>query len=75
MIGVVLSYDARRGMGQLSAERGGAPVLVYVGEVERAGLISLTPGDRVSFDIKVDKALGRRFAVNLSLLEHSSEHG
>ncbi len=69
MIGVVKSYDKRRGVGELTREGRDDAVFVYIGEVERAGLVSLTEGDRVSFDIKTDKALGRRFAVNLTLLK------
>ena len=66
MIGAVKSYDARRGAGQITPDDGVADVFVHVSEVERAGLARLSPGDRLSFDIKTDRALGRSFAVNLS---------
>jgi CspA family cold shock protein len=65
MIGTVRSYDARRGLGIIEPESGGADVPVHISEVERAGLASLTIGEKFSFDIKTDLALGRSFAVNL----------
>ena len=68
MIGNVKSYDARRGAGQISPVSGATDVPVYSSEVERAGLARLSPGDRLSFDIKTDHALGRRFAVNLRVI-------
>jgi CspA family cold shock protein len=66
--GVVKSYDGRRGMGQLTPDGGGADVDVFVGEVERAGLITLDVGQRVSFGVQSDRMLKRRFAVRLELL-------
>lgn len=68
MIGVVKSYDRRRGVGEVTLDRSDDAVLVYVAEVERAGLATLTPGDRLSFDIKAGRALGR-FAINLAPLQ------
>jgi len=68
MIGVVKSYDVRRGMGELTPENGGADVSVFVSEVERAGLPSLSPGERLSFSVQTDPMRKRRFAVRLELL-------
>ena len=66
MIGAVKSYDTRRGMGFITPDRGGADVTVFVSEVERAGFAVLASGDRLSFDVQTDRALGRSFAVNLA---------
>jgi CspA family cold shock protein len=66
--GAVKSYDSRRGVGLISPDRGGADVAVHANEVERAGFARLAPGDRLSFDVQTDRALGRSFAVNLSRL-------
>ncbi|MGE0740588.1 MAG: cold-shock protein [Hyphomonadaceae bacterium] len=62
------SYDARRGMGELSPDNGGADVAVFVSEVERAGLSALATGQRVSFAIQTDKMRKRSFAVRIELL-------
>ncbi len=66
MIGAVKSYDARRGAGLICPDSGGADIAVHSNEVEQAGFASLACGDRLSFDVKTDRALGRSFAVNLS---------
>lgn len=65
MNGTVTSYDLRRGTGFIAPERGGADIAVHVSEVELAGFSGLASGDRLSFDIKTDLALGRSIAVNL----------
>jgi cold shock CspA family protein len=68
VIGVVKAYDPKRGKGALTPDGGGVDVAVFASEVERADLAGLASGVRLSFDVKVDQALGRRFAVNLQVL-------
>jgi cold shock protein len=63
--GAVKSYDTRRGAGLISPDGGGKDVFVYVSELERAGLVTLVEGERLSFDVRTDIALRRSFAVNL----------
>lgn len=65
MKGAVKSYDPRRGAGLISPDGGGADVFVYVGELERGGFVTLSAGERLSFDLRTDRALRRTFAVNL----------
>ncbi|MGE0661882.1 MAG: cold-shock protein [Hyphomonadaceae bacterium] len=66
MIGAVVSYDGRRGA--IAPDAGGDAIAVFASEVERAGFAGLARGDRLSFDVKSDRALGRTFAVNLRRL-------
>lgn len=68
MIGVVKSYDSRQGKGALTPDGGGVDVAVFVSEVERAGLASLTPGQRLSFSVQTDRAARRSYAVKLAVL-------
>ncbi|MBY0564903.1 MAG: cold shock domain-containing protein [Hyphomonadaceae bacterium] len=68
MIGIVKSYDPRRGMGELSPESGGAEIRVFVSEVERAGLATLLPGQRLSYTVQTDRMRKSSFAVRLELL-------
>jgi CspA family cold shock protein len=63
--GAVKSYDVRRGRGVIASDGGGAEIAVYSSEVESAGFSRLASGERLSFDVKTDRALGRTFAVNL----------
>lgn len=68
MIGTVKNYDSRRGMGALTPDGGGLDVQVFVSEVERAGLTTLAPGQKLSFGIQADRKSNRRFAVRLEML-------
>ncbi len=68
MNGAVKSYDARRGMGELARDDGGADLAVYVSEVERAGLAGLAVGQRLSFSVQTDRMRKRSFAVRLEVL-------
>jgi cold shock CspA family protein len=68
VIKTVKSYDQRRGMGELSPESGGAAVAVFASEVERAGLATLTAGQRLSFSVQTDLTRNQSFAVRLELL-------
>lgn len=68
MNGVVKNYDPRRGMGELTPDNGSADIVVYVSEVERAGLAKLEPGERFSFTVQTDKMRKRSFAVKLEML-------
>jgi cold shock protein len=66
VIGRILSYDPRRGAGEIAPEDGAENIFFHVSELERAGIARAVAGERVTFDVKIDHALGRRFAVNLS---------
>ncbi len=68
MNGTVKSYDARRGMGELTRDDGGGDIAVYVSEVERAGLADLAVGQRLSFSLQTDRMRKRSFAVRLEVL-------
>jgi CspA family cold shock protein len=67
VIGTVVSYDGRRGL--IAPDEGGDAVAVLASVVEHAGFARLAEGDRLSFDVKTDKALGRSFAVSLIRIE------
>jgi CspA family cold shock protein len=74
-IGTVRRFDAARGYGFIAPSDGSAPVFVHLTAVERAGLRSLTAGQRVSFDIATEG--GRRQAVHLAtaLAARGAERG
>jgi CspA family cold shock protein len=68
VIASVKSYDSRRGVGELAPEDGGAAIAVFVSEVERAGLATLTAGQRLSCSVQTDPMRKRTYAVKLELL-------
>ena len=61
--GTVKFFNATKGFGFISPEGGGKDVFVHATAVERAGLRSLSEGQRVTFDTEQD-ARGAK-AVNL----------
>ena len=67
--GVVKIINGARGFGFITPDGGGADVFVHVSAVERAGLTSLTEGQRVNFQTLPDtKGKGPK-AVNLKISE------
>lgn len=68
MNGTVKSYDSRIGKGLIEPDRGADDVAVFVSEVERAGLATLSVGQRLSFAVQTDTMRKRSFAVRLELI-------
>ncbi|MCC6775534.1 MAG: cold-shock protein [Hyphomicrobiales bacterium] len=65
MAGTVKFFNTERGYGFIKPDSGGPDVFVHVTAVERAGLKSLTEGQRLSFDVEPDKKGKGPKAVNL----------
>ena len=63
--GTVKWFNATKGFGVIQPDDGGKDVFVHVTAVQRAGLQSLSEGQRVSFDV-VDDRKGKK-AENLVL--------
>ena len=53
--GKVKWFNSQKGYGFIQPNNGGADVFVHITAVERAGLKSLTEGQRISFDVEPDK--------------------
>src|SRR5215813_13372884 len=65
MAGIVKFFNAERGYGFIKPDDGGRDVFVHITAVERAGLKSLTEGQRITFDVEPDKKGKGPKAVNL----------
>ncbi len=52
--GTVNFFNTARGFGFITPDDGGKDVFVHITEVERAGMTSLTEGQKVSFDVEQD---------------------
>lgn len=63
-IGTVKFFNAAKGYGFISPEGGGNDAFVHISAVERAGMSSLNEGDRLDFELEVDRR-GKYAAVNL----------
>ncbi len=63
--GTVKWFNAQKGYGFIQPEGGGKDVFVHISAVERAGLRELREGQRVSFEVVVDRKTGKSAAENL----------
>ena len=66
--GTVKFFNAMKGFGFVQRDDGQPDAFVHISAVERAGMTNLNEGDRLTFDIEVDRR-GKFAAVNLLPLE------
>ena len=67
--GTVKWFNAQKGYGFIQPEGGGGKdVFVHISAVERAGLRELREGQRVSYEVVVDRKTGKSAAENLKTL-------
>ncbi len=64
-IGTVKWFNDQKGYGFIQPDDGGKDVFVHISAVERAGLLGLKEGQKISFEIKVDPRRGKSSAKNL----------
>jgi len=63
--GVVKFYNAQKGFGFIQPEDGSKDVFVHATALERAGMSSLSEGQRVSFDTQEDRRTGKIAVGNI----------
>ena len=63
-LGTVKFFNSMKGFGFITRDDGQPDAFVHISAVERSGLTSLNEGDRLEFDIEVDRR-GKYSAVNL----------
>jgi CspA family cold shock protein len=66
-IGVVKWFNSNKGFGFIQPEAGGPDVFVHVSAIERAGLPALVEGQKVGYELLVDKRSGKFSADSLEL--------
>lgn len=62
--GTVKWFNAQKGFGFIQPDGGGNDVFVHISAVERAGMGSLAEGQKVKYDVSMDR--GKPAATNLS---------
>ena len=62
-IGTVKWFNPTKGYGFIQPDNGGKDVFVHISAVERAGLTTLSEGDKVSYEEKENR--GKTSAENL----------
>jgi len=66
--GTVKFFNETKGYGFIQPEDGSKDVFVHISAVERSGLQGLTEGQKVSFDVEVDRRSGKNAAARLVAL-------
>lgn len=64
-IGTVKFFNTTKGFGFIAPEGGAADVFVHISAVERAGMQTITEGQKLSFDLVRDTRSGKNAAENL----------
>jgi CspA family cold shock protein len=63
-IGTVKWFNGQKGFGFIQPDNGGPDVFVHITAVERAGMRSLSEGQKVSYDVVTER--GKTAASNLA---------
>jgi cold shock protein len=66
--GTVKFFNAMKGFGFIQRDDGQPDAFVHISAVERAGMASLNEGDKLEFELEVDRR-GKYAAVNLTPLQ------
>lgn len=63
--GTVKWFNAQKGFGFIQPDNNGNDVFVHISAVERAGMDTLTEGQKISYDVVADSRSGKSAAENL----------
>ena len=63
--GTVKWFNATKGFGFIQPDNGGKDAFVHISAVERAGLSTLSEGQKVEFELVTDRRSGKQSADNL----------
>ena len=64
-VGTVKWFNSTKGYGFIQPEGGGKDVFVHISAVERAGMRTLSEGQKVSYEEQTDPKRGKSSAENL----------
>ena len=65
--GTVKWFNSAKGFGFIQPDNGSTDVFVHISAVERAGMRSLSDGQKISYDIVQDRKSGKSSADNLQV--------
>ena len=66
--GTVKWFNGQKGFGFIKPDDGSQDVFVHISAVERAGLLGLNEGQRVSYEVVANRKTGKSSAENLRAL-------
>jgi cold shock protein len=64
--GTVKFFNGQKGYGFIAPDNGGNDVFVHATALERAGISSLSEGQKVTFDTEQDRRTGKLAAKNIA---------
>jgi cold shock protein len=67
-IGTVKWYNSTKGFGFIQPDDGGKDAFVHVSAIERAGMIDLREGQKISFELVTDTRSGKMSAEKLQVV-------
>jgi len=67
--GTVKWFNAQKGFGFIQPDNGGSDAFVHISAVERAGMSSLSEGQKVEFELVSDRRSGKMSADNLKKVD------
>jgi CspA family cold shock protein len=66
--GIVKWFNGQKGFGFIQPDGGGQDVFVHISAVERAGMSGLAEGQKISYELMIDRRSGKSSAENLKAL-------
>jgi CspA family cold shock protein len=63
--GTVKWFNSQKGFGFIQPDDGSGDVFVHISAVERAGLSGLNEGQKIAFEVVIDRKRGKSSAENL----------
>lgn len=66
--GTVKFYNTQKGFGFIQPENGEADVFVHATALEKAGIATITEGQKVSFDTQIDSRSGKTSVGTIELV-------
>ncbi len=63
--GIVKWFNSQKGFGFIQPECGAHDVFVHISAVERSGMNGLNEGQKVTYDLMLDRRSGKSSAENL----------
>ncbi len=66
--GSVKWFNGTKGYGFICPDGGGNDVFVHISAVEKSGMNHLQEGQRIGYEVQVDKKRGKSSAVNLQAI-------
>ena len=63
--GTVKWFNSTKGFGFIQPDNGGKDAFVHISAIERAGLSTLSEGQKVEFELVTDRRSGKQSADNL----------